>query len=367
MARGSAIRKRVSRIAAGSVVLLAGAGCTPPGGSFAESLTSTRSPMSAAAAAAERCGVPPMSTAGEIRTLVRAAEPHPHYEVVAAAALPDGSVVFAREANAHEPGREVRNREPALLALDRNGRCQPFDRPEVGGRRVASSALPVTVGPDGQLYFWDPPLRRLVRGIPGSEWRTVATLPASLATHRSFPSVAVAGDGAVYVASDASVWRATPDARLVLVAGAPQSFFGAIEQPASQLGRLPRRAISDAFPPLGAVATTADGRLIVTTGAYVLDVDRAGTLRRLAGPGTPHGQGGAIDAGSALTGVAVMSNGDILLEDAAKRRVLRMHAGRISVLARGPSSLLSLDPASSRLLVTQNGGKILALLALPPR
>jgi hypothetical protein len=367
MARGSAIRKTVSRIAAWSVVLVAGVGCTPPGGSFAESLTAPRSSVSGVAAAAERCGVPPMSTAGQTRTLVRAAVPNPHYEVVAAAALPDGSVIFAREANAPEPGREVRNREPALLTLDRTGRCRPFDRPEVGGRRVASSALPVAVGPDGQLYLWDPPRRRLVRGIPGSEWRTVATLPASLATYRLFPSVAVAGDGDVYVASDASVWRATPDARLVLVAGAPQSFFGAIEQPASQLGRLPRRAISDAFPPLGAVATTADGRLIVTTGASVLKVDRAGTLRLLAAPGTTQGQDGAIDAGSVLTGVAVTRNGDILLGDTAKRRVLRMHAGRITVLAQGTSSLLSLDPASSRLLVTQAGGKALAVLDLPPR
>ena len=111
-----------------------------------------------APAAAEKCGEPLRAEPGELRTVLRADWFDEDASLGSAAVLPDGSVLVGYDTNPYVAGDDEGNaeeREPGLVVLRPGGSCEPFDLPEVDGRRVGEDARPVAVDAADRLYLYD--------------------------------------------------------------------------------------------------------------------------------------------------------------------------------------------------------------------
>jgi hypothetical protein len=110
----------------------------------------------------------PVVEPGELRTVVRASYFGTKTQIVNSAALLNGSIVVAYDANPDQAGDadDIAGRvpDPGLVLVRKDGSCEPFTPPVVAGVRVADDAQPVAVGPHGALYLWDGAEHRLVRG-----------------------------------------------------------------------------------------------------------------------------------------------------------------------------------------------------------
>lgn len=99
-------------------------------------------------------------------------------------------------------------------------------------------------------------------------------------------------------------------------------------------------ARSAPFTFFGAMVYDREGRLVFTSLDHrILAIDRQGTIRVIAGTGSPgfSGDGGPARSAQLNTpyGLAIASNGDLVFADAGNKRVRRIEArtGRISTIA----------------------------------
>lgn len=330
--------------------------------------TSTRSDT---ATSGEQCGVPPTATPGQTTVIVRpAGDPH-RFRVTAAAALPDGTVAFAREANVPEAGDEVEDRAPAVILLNTKGTCSELPPPVVDGRPVGKEALPLAADSSGFLYLWDRTAERLVRGVPGGAWETVALVPRQATTYRSL-EVAVSGNGVVFIKTDAALYVAAEDDRMNLVAGADTILGDGVTYPDPGVGDLPRPADGGPLPLLTDVAVSATNEVFISTQSNILEIDQEGTLREAPGIESSdllvdlHEQDGAV-VGSRITGISLTATGELLVGDTGLQRILSFEQGRSKVIAERVAGLAPgqpVDSNSSYLFALEQGGSQLSLLGL---
>ena len=180
-------------------------------------------------AASDTCGEPLSAPAGELRTVLGGSYFGEDALILGSAALPDGSVVVAYDANPEEAGGEENwVPEPGLVLLYEDGSCEPFQVPVVERRRVGLDAQPVAVDDDGRLYLWDHAASRLVRGQVDGAWETVVTVPSRLLRFTFTPTVTVTRQGEVYIATGPLVSRVTAADELEAVAGTRVDPNGAI-------------------------------------------------------------------------------------------------------------------------------------------
>jgi hypothetical protein len=325
----------------------------------------------------------PVVEPGELRTVVRASYFGTKTQIVNSAALLNGSIVVAYDANPDQAGDadDIAGRvpDPGLVLVRKDGSCEPFTPPVVAGVRVADDAQPVAVGPHGALYLWDGAEHRLVRGTVDGTWETVVEIPAKRLRYTPTPGVAVSRQGDVYVATDFLVSRVAAAGKLQPVAGTGKAASNGKTYPPPDLGNFPRPGTAAPLTHLRGIAATPSGGVVMTTESVVLELDPSGTLHLLADPETTAGQEGAIEAlhvddggvvgaGSHLTAPAVTASGDVLIGDSDRQRILRIGKGTSRVLVIGPSSINpgnALTADGRGLLVRQVGDPDLALLSLP--
>jgi len=308
------------------------------------------------------CGAASFVEPGETATIVpdRALS----FGVTAGAALPGGDVLVAVETNVPEAGREVSDRGPEIFVIRADGTCDPFDLPVVEGTAVGRTAVPVAVADDGSLFLWDPDNHRIVGRNTSGTWRTAVTIPSRLAMYGRLDA-AVAPDGTLYVQTDASIHRVVAG-KLELVAGTGQML-----RQGRDPGPFPRPATSRPLPLLTGIDLTADGEPVLVMQTGVLTVDGDGILRLIADDDTTHGQEGAIvgqEAGpvnrSRLSRVAATEDGDLLVGDPGRDRVLQLSHGRSSILteeARALSFGEPLDPTGRMLLAINSRGDLVVV------
>lgn len=179
------------------------------------------------------------------------------------------------------------------------------------------------------------------------------------------PDAAVAPDGTLYVQTDASIHRVVAG-KLELVAGTEQRL-----RQGRDPGPFPRPATSAPLPLLTGIDVTADGKPVFAMQTGILTVDGDGTLRLIADDDTTRGQEGAIvgqEAGpvnrSRLFRVAATDDGDLLVGDLGRDRVLQLSQGRSSILteeARALSFGEPLDPTGRMLLAINDQGSLVLL------
>jgi len=283
-----------------------------------------------------------------------------------AAALPDGSVLVGYDTNPYVAGDDEGNaeeREPGLVVLRPDGSCEPFDLPEVDGRRVGEDARPVAVDAADRLYLYDGAAHRLVRGPAGGTWETVATIPVDVAEQTGVSSVAIGADDEVFVLSGFRISTVAADGTLVPVAGNGEDFLDM-----KGLGPLPRSATSAPLPFVREIEALPTGGLVMATRSTLLTLEN-GTLDVLADAASTAGQEGAFVRRRWLGGMHPLPSGDLLVGDADGKRILQLSGdGRSSVVLRdeSPLSLPSANPAlpdGSGLLVYRSGA--LAVYGLP--
>ncbi len=332
--------------------------------------------------ASDACGEPLATPAGELRTVLQASSFGADALILGSAALPDGSVVVAYDANPEEAGGEEDwVPDPGLVLLRGDGSCASFPLPLVDGLRVGLDAQPVAVDADGRLYLWDHAELRLVRGPMSGAWETLATFPTSVLRFTFTPAVTVSRQGEVYIATGFLVSRVTAAGEVEAVAGTGEAASKGRSYPPPDLGDFPRPGASSPLPNVSEIAATPSGGVVITVTSAVLELDPSGTLNLIADPRTTAGQDGAIEArhmddtgaeaGSVLGAVEVTAAGDVLVSDVPQRRIIRIRDGRATVFARVEEpSYMSLSrghaflPDEAGLLVHEGGGQNLAVLGL---
>jgi hypothetical protein len=309
-----------------------------------------------------------------MKTLVKPTGDSARFRVIASAALPNGDLVFATEANVPPAGEEVTDRRPALFTLDAAGVCRPFVLPVAGGKPVTRTALPVAVAPDGSLYIWDRDSRRIVSDAGTGTWNSVVDIPASVTQFQPIDAT-VARDGTLYVKTDASVFRVRAG-HLEIVAGTEEVLADGQTFPPPDIGPFPRPATSQPLPLLTGLTLSPDGDLLAATASAILGIDQTGDMRIVADSETTKGQPAAISplhevegavVGSAITGIAATGTGDLLLSDTGLQRVIRISGGKVSVVVQDVAAMSPGEPFdanTSQLLLLEEAGSKLAILGL---
>jgi hypothetical protein len=316
----------------------------------------------AAGSAPGTCGAAPFVEPGDTTTIVYGGALS--FVVTGSAALPGGDVLVAVETNVPEAGDEATDPRPETFVIGADGECVPFELPVVEGTAVGGTAVPVAAGDDDSLFLWDPDNHRIVGRDASGTWRTAVTIPSRLVMYGT-PDAAVAQDGTLYVQTDASIHRVVAG-ELELVAGTEERL-----RQGHDPGPFPRPATSKPLPLLTGIDASADGELFLAMQSGILAVDAGGTLRLLADDATTRGQEGAIvghEAGpvnrSRLLGIAVTEDGDLLVGDPGRDRVLQLSHGRSSILteeARALSFGEPLDPTGRMLLAKNTRGDLVVV------
>ena len=313
----------------------------------------------------EACGEALSAPAGELRTVTSASSLGADALILGSAALPDGGVIVAYDANPEEVGGEELGTGPGPLAPAGGPSCDPFPLPTVDDSRVGSDAQPVAVGPDGQLYLWDGAEDRVVRGIVGKTWETVVEVPPDDLEYELWPGMAIGAGGEVFVATDYRISAAAGDGTLATVAGT-----GAQGRTAEAgTGNLPRPGTSKPLPEVRAIRSAPSGAIVLAAKFAVMELD-GGTMTFLVDEHSTAAEEGALIERTGLTALAVTASGDVLASDLPQKRIIRISDGRSTVLLEA-GSYLSLSPGhalfadDAGLLVHEDGGQGLAVYGLP--
>lgn len=264
---------------------------------------------------------------------------------------------------ADEPGRShPSSRQPYLLqALRPDGRISQLWPAVVDGRPFSAWAGAMAVGPNGTLYVnINKDGNRLLARHTDGRWQwltaspfcaasrtddcqphvTAAGSPARSARLQGITGIAVGPDRSVYLASDHTVLRISPDGIIRLVAGTLRGNRLDSREPPAPTRPVP--ATSIALPPVTAVAVTPTGMLFIATPNRLYTVDRTGTMRLLAQRGhrVPGGACCLLPGGRPVTGPA--------------REIVGMAAdprGGAYLLHSNPNSVLHVNSAATAISV----------------
>ncbi len=203
-----------------------------------------------------------------------------NFRVLAAAPLPDGTVVVQWDPHATDGGddREPFS-DPQLSILGVDGTLRPLALPETADPAAADAAALLATDPEGRIYLWagvGDQAGLVVRG-PDLSWEA---RPSDLATaNTGVPVAAVRADGGVYLSGDDGVYRLAPDGtqqRLVAVSGSTGSDDpGAPPIPAEQ-PPLPAQTVT--LSAVWGLAVGSDGTVFISTRSEIVAVDAAGVL-----------------------------------------------------------------------------------------
>lgn len=225
----------------------------------------------------------PDADRGEQRTLLTAEDagrPVSDFRVLAAAPLPDGTLVVQWDPHAPSGGddREPFS-DPQLSILGAGGQLDLLELPADANREPDDAASLLTTDAEGRIYLWrgSGANTRLVVGAPDLGWeqRQVQVDTSFAGT----PEVAVAPDGAVYLSADDGVYRLAPDDTLSRVVGVRESTGsedpGAPPLPADQP---PRPASEITLSGVWGLAVVPDGTVFVSNRHELVAIDTAGIL-----------------------------------------------------------------------------------------
>jgi hypothetical protein len=274
-----------------------------------------------------------LDTGGESRYLVRRA-----------LSAPDGTVYVVDDPTSPVAGAESDPSSPRTVVVDsRTGQAAAMDGFSAGGDDV-DRPLVSAVGPDGSVYVaageLDEDVRLYVRS-PQGVWRREDRWPEERCDFGSSAPQAVAADGTLYRVCSGEVQAWTPQRGLRVVAG--RHLEGIQRPPVVPVDRQRRPAVGASLPFLVTVVAAPGGRLYVISAETVHLVDADGTLRLVAGQGTPAEPGAELfdvqdvdGVGYGSTLVAAAATGDsLLLVDDYLGRLLELGAdGRLRLLSQ---------------------------------
>lgn len=305
--------------------------------------------------------------AGQVQLLYGASAPletgeESRYVVLSAAAAPDGTVYVVDDPTSPVAGAESDPSRPRTVVVDsRTGRAVAMEGFSTGGEDIDRPLISV-VGPDGSLYVaagdLDEPARLYVRSPEGT-WRREDGWPAEHCAYGSTAPQAIGDDGTLYRTCSGEVQAWTPQDGLRVVAGRR---LQAIQRPPlAPVDTRPRPAVGASLPFLVTVVPAPAG-LYVISEETVHVVDPDGTLRLVAGQGTPADPGAelfdvrdvdGIGYGSTLrAAAAAAAGGSLLLYDDYLGRLLRLgDDGRLRLLSQtrpAPEALGRTDDAAAQ-------------------
>ncbi len=187
------------------------------------------------------------------------------------------------------------------------------------------------------------------------------------------PRAAVGPAGDLYVETATAVLRVTADGETVRIAGTDTQPGNYQQPPQRSMGELPRDALSVDLPVLSGLVVADDGTVSIATETSLLAVSPDGILSLVADPKTTADDGdGAIRVptegnevgGSYFTGLAIDSDGSVLVGDTGELRILRISESGSEVLLRdvafiGSGNNVARAPTAD-LLIVRSGDTLVA-------
>lgn len=291
------------------------------------------------------------------------------FRVFATVPLPDGRIVLSYDPDAPEAGDETNLGSARIVQREPDGTTTEFPLPVIDGNQVPSTATPLIAGADGTLYMYDDAALRVVARDPSGQWRVVA--PIDEGTITVVPYATIGPDGDLYFATATAVFRLGADGVPTTIAGSEDRAIGDITFPEPPIGPLPAPAAAVGLPLLTGVVVADNETVYLTTETAVLAVSPGGIISLIADATA----GGALGDGqvaiptvpgpgerSLFTGLALDSDGSILVADTGLQRLLRISPAGAEVLLNNVSSIESGTVVgrspTTNLLVYRGGGEV---------